>query len=297
MSAKIIKVAEQQIDVYRKPVTKDFTINDIITHPSLNDDDKELILASYGQLKINQVDKNEIGQKLTQIIRDTIFASGFGSSLSEEEIIILIREVIRDIFMDFKHLTLEEVKIALYKGVRQEYGEYVGISIRNFYYWIRKYVETTKTKLGKKLYLILNKMDKKVTKGQKYAHFLRWRKKVIDEYNDFCKSGSYEIDDLNHLLYDYLYEMGHIKVSIVFKYLIYVEAYINISDRYQVKKAKNKLDRKYIVEFLESMNKRDRNFRKKMNSEMKNVALKRFLTYLKDNKDKLGKYIIKKAMN
>ena len=154
---------EKGLKVYDKLQVQDIQLN-----KNLSKDSKQVILASNCYPKIKERGSElfpsghenagkEIRQfEIRQHINSAILSSGYGASLNEEDIRILIEDVIIDVLKDFSHLTTIEVGIAFRNGSREVYGEYMGISTRLFYKWLRHYCQETKLKANKELLKLNN---------------------------------------------------------------------------------------------------------------------------------------------
>lgn len=108
----------------------------------LSNDECAIVKASMYPPAIS-MNRKEFVTQLNKLILKTILDSGFKFSVDEdeekEEKANLMLSVADDILRDFKHLTLEEIKICFRNGVREKYGKFYGLSVITFYNWLRKY--------------------------------------------------------------------------------------------------------------------------------------------------------------
>ena len=65
-----------------------------------------------------------------------------GANLAPEDLRFMANELARSVKERFPGLSVEEVGIALDKGVKGDYGEYFGLSVITFLSWLRSYQES-----------------------------------------------------------------------------------------------------------------------------------------------------------
>lgn len=182
------------------------TINDI-EKSNISDLNREVIIASQTFPKIKSIDQLEISNTLIETIGTIIWESGFNIEPDEQK--LLIKYMIEEIKRDFFHLTLEEVKIALKKGLRGHYGTVMGINIRMMYAWLEAYVEETKVAALKQLGLIENSVkeeqkEKGVTDEQKTFWHYKWLKSCFEAFDEYKEKKETSFIDINNMLYYYI---------------------------------------------------------------------------------------------
>jgi hypothetical protein len=175
----------------------DLTLSDI---KSSNVYNKEVIIAKYGEKQIKDLDANFSGEKLKAIINLTIFESGFKIE-NISEIIIM---VIKDIFSDFSFMTLSEVSLSFRKGVRGELGDFMGLSVRTFYFWLKQYNQY-KLDYLKQLQNI-KKEEPPVSEEKKKEVRRIWLKTFVDDFEQYKKTKVSEVMDFRNMFYDYCVE-------------------------------------------------------------------------------------------
>ena len=207
----------------------DITLSDI-RQSQLVPTIKEVILARYNDVPIKDLDSNEAGHKIKTLINVTLFESGFKTDNIEE----LIKFVVRDIFIDFQLNTLTEISLAFRKGVRGDYGDIMGMSVRTFYNWIRQYNEETRTEAFKSLKNIESNYHKPkpISKEEIDRIHEEWLNTFINTFDKYRKGEISYIVDLNNSFYNYCVKhgIGHLT---------------NQEKRDMVEKAKEFLARKY----------------------------------------------------
>jgi len=274
---------------------------------------KEVIIASKGYLRINQRD-SEITPKGTKIsenifletdietrqleirthINVAIRDSGFGASWSPEEIGTLISSVVSDVLRDFSNLTTQEVGLAFKRGVRDEYGEMKGLSVRLFYRWLKMYCSSSKTEANK----VLNKIkikEKEITQKERESKEKEWINAVSKLFNEFCKTGHYNIIDFNNVLYNKLKGLGLMNISKKEKSLIIKKATQILKFRNNPSKTKSKYERQSFTIILEKINNKDKSIEYLVLKEAKNISLRNYLTKLKDSDKSLKDILTKKT--
>jgi hypothetical protein len=159
---------------------------------------KEVIVARYGEYKIKDLDAQYAGEKLRTIINMTIFESGY----KVENIAELIILVIKDIFSDFSYMSLGDVGLACRKGVRGNLGEYMGISVKTFYGWMSEYNQSVITAANK--HLARAEKPKKMSDDEKHIIRREWLLAHIDDFEQFQASHQCRQVDYGNVFYDYL---------------------------------------------------------------------------------------------
>lgn len=109
----------------------------------LSNDECAIVRASLYPV-VSKVEPKAFVTDLTKLITKTILDSGF--KFEEEDKLNVILTIADDILRDFKHLTIEEIKICFRKGLRQEWGEYFGLSVLTFYGWLKMYCKEMRGK-------------------------------------------------------------------------------------------------------------------------------------------------------
>lgn len=168
-----------------------------IKSAKINTTNKEILISSFGEKKIRDLDGNFAGERLKATINLTIFESGF----KVDNISDLIIMVIKDIFTDFGNLTVSEIGIALRKGVRGELGEFMGLSVRTFYIWIKTYSESIRLEAMKSLNAITieePKNEEKIKQTRK-----NWLISFIKDFESYKITKRSENFDINNYFYEY----------------------------------------------------------------------------------------------
>lgn len=182
----------------------DITIADIKA-AAIYPNQKEILLAHFTEKSIRNIDSNYAGLKITQIINRTIFESGFNSEkINIPELIVL---VVQDIFSDFSHLTVSEISTAFRKGIRGDYGDFYGISVRSFYVWLKAYHERLQEAL--EALTRINKPENDIVSDEKKKIYHKeWLKSHIADFERYKSGEEIDIYDYGHVLYNYCKKHG-----------------------------------------------------------------------------------------
>jgi hypothetical protein len=182
----------------------DITIADI-KQASIYANQKEILLAHFTEKSIRNIDSNYAGLKITQLINRTIFESGFNAEkINIPELIVL---VVQDIFSDFSHLTVSEISTAFRKGIRGDYGEFYGISVRSFYVWLKGYQERLQEAL--EALTRINKPENDIVSDEKKKLYHKeWLKSHIADFESYKSGEEIVIHDYGHVLYNYCKKHG-----------------------------------------------------------------------------------------
>jgi hypothetical protein len=62
-----------------------------------------------------------------------------GQTPLKDDVLLICREIIKDLQMRYKYLTLKEIEYCFAAGIREQYGEYYGINVKTISKWLRTY--------------------------------------------------------------------------------------------------------------------------------------------------------------
>lgn len=267
----------------------EITIADI-KQSKIGTQNRDVLLAKFSENKIMDLDANIAGEKLRELINLAIFESGFKT----ENIPEIIITVIKDVFSDFGHLTLSEVSFAFRKGIRKEYGEFMGMSVITFYGWLKGYCETTRIEAIKALNLIKKNVEKVVTPQEKKVYHIKWLKARIEDFERHKKGEAIEVYDFGHLFYDYCIKHGVCYLSDEDKQKIKNSAVNNIVVEHSPDKARTSIEAKKFNDIIRDVQKEEitDDFTKtKVESEYKRLAIPYIYDKLIANGISLGQAI------
>ncbi len=181
-------------------------VKDVMQNKFLPDDEKELIMGILNAPTIAQLmDANQqdaIYDVLDLIFFKMVWDSGF--NISEEDQLELNIAIQADIFKDFKHFTLYEVYYAFRYGIRGTFGEFMGMNVRTLYGFLKRYKETTKSRLAITV-MNMPKTDTRLISFDEKEHYRKqWLDIVIKDWQQYLITNEITYDDIGHLLYKYL---------------------------------------------------------------------------------------------
>lgn len=245
---------------------------------------------------INDIDFS--GREIRQVqiqfhINKAIVHSGYGASLDNDDMTELITSVIADVIADFSHLTTQEVGIAFRKGVREEYGEYKGVSTRIFYSWLKSYCNSTKLDANKEFLKLDAPKQKELSKEEREERRKKWLEDAFKAFDEFVETGEYKYYDLNNLLYDYLKVLGILFLSKKDRKEIWEKAEKIVRMKHDPLKV-DRYQRPSMLKVIEALNKKDKSVEHKILTEAKHIHLKMFVSDLRKKKKSLRKIVAQK---
>jgi len=129
------------------------------SHSNLTVQEKEialqvpLYLQEYVFAKFNKPIKNynllDLELLITKLIIKTLLEAGVSKSTNNDVITFLSENILKDLLEPkFNYLSVEEIELAFKKGVRQEYGVFMGINIQTLHIWIRAYLASKERRIA-----------------------------------------------------------------------------------------------------------------------------------------------------
>jgi hypothetical protein len=247
----------------------DITISDI-KESNIGNSNREVLLAKYSQKQIKDIDANISGNKLKECINLAIFESGFKT----ENISELILLIIKDIFADFSYMTLSEVSLAFRKGIRGDLGEYMGLSVRTFYTWLKTYNQIIKSEAIKSLQSI-KKEEVKYNEDERKEYYKRWLQSHIDDFKRHKNGEEIKIYDFGHIFYDYCIKHSIGYLTNLEKEALYDKARTNTIRKHSSVNAKSAFEIKEFRDIITaiSTNNINPNIEDIISSEMKRLSI------------------------
>tara|TARA_B110000503_G_C7039830_1_gene367742 strand:- start:57 stop:944 length:888 start_codon:yes stop_codon:yes gene_type:complete len=165
---------------------------------------KDIFLSQKNFDKIKVIeDKNIVVNTLHQYINQTIMDKGV--NMPPEEITYLKQRVSDDIMNHYTAYTLEEIRLALYYGVREEFGEYYGINAITIFKWLKsfRWELIPQTNLAMKKYLPSpdDRPKEVITKEQIDIENIGRCDSIFKIYKE---NNKYDFYDFGNVLYDWL---------------------------------------------------------------------------------------------
>lgn len=247
-------------------VTRNLTIQEI-KESSISANHKEVLLARYGECRVKDLDANYAGERLKQVINLTIFESGYKVENISETIIM----VIRDIFSDFSYMTISDISLAFRKGVRGMLGEFMGLSIKTFYTWLKSYNEEVITEANKQLLKI--EKPQELTEAEKEKIHRDWLIRHIADFEQFKNNLECKEVDFGNIFYDYLVGNSIESLTSEEKNFLMEQARQNLISSMSIEKARNMQDAKKFKLIVESLLNNEKSEEARVISEAKKLAI------------------------
>ena len=202
---------------------------------TIGNENKEVLLARYTGKRISELDANYAGEQLKTFINLTIFESGYKT----ENISLLIISVIKDIFADFGHLTLEEVRLAYRMGIRKKFGDFMGMSVITFYGWLKTYTETLMLEAHRTMLMIRKEETIQISEEKKQELHMNWLNAHIEDFERRKIGEAVKQYDFGHLFYNYCQKNGIGYLTRLEKRELYEEAKVAVINNHSVQNAKD----------------------------------------------------------
>ena len=190
--------------------------------------------------------------------------------------------VIKDIFSDFSYMTLSEVSLAFRKGIRGNLGEYMGLSVRTFYTWLKTYNETLKQKAIKSLQFINKEENKTISEDKKKEYYKKWLQSHIEDFERHKNGEEIIIYDFGNVFYDYCVKNAIGYITISEEKELRERARTNVIRKHSSFNAKSVFQAQEFKNILLaiSSNNITPNIQDMINSEMKRLAIVKFFDKL-----------------
>lgn len=155
------------------------------------DNQKQIIFAALNK-KLQEYAKIELTDGLIDVISYALTISG--QKQDPATLAIYADEFYSALMQRFPRLSLEEVKLAIRKGIYEEYGEYYGINVKSFMFFVTSFV---------------NSIERKEAKINMQSKMLKAPEKVLspeETRRDNCDFVNYLFADYqkNALIVDYI---------------------------------------------------------------------------------------------
>jgi hypothetical protein len=204
----------------------DLKPSDIVDSTIINNEQKEVLLASLNNPKISTLDitiGNDYYYALAKIIGKAIYDMGITEkSMSQAEQELFIPVAIEEIKNEFKSLTIEDIRIAFHKGSRRKYGTIINgelnptlqMSILTINIWLTQYTQETKASAIQKLpYLKPKEEIKELSDEEKLKNHNTWLQHVYTKFDDLKKTDYYDYYDFGNTLYNFLKNLNLINLT------------------------------------------------------------------------------------
>lgn len=184
------------------------TVEQINDSDVLSKENKEVLLATLNNepicdLNIIEYDLNH--NSLVGIFGRLIIESGITpETMPKPDQKVFISMCVEEVKNDFSYLTIEDVRLAIKKGIRLEYGKFYGLSIATINHWLKEYVNTTKKTAMKSLSLLSPEEEKiSLNDEQKKVMYKRWLDSWIDLFEKYHEGENIVVSDAGNVFYKY----------------------------------------------------------------------------------------------
>jgi hypothetical protein len=172
---------------------------------------KDIYLANNNQ-KIRLIkDKNSLVRQIHAFVNMTIIDKGV--NMEKDDINYIKKRVADDIMKDFKGLSLEDVQLAFYYGVRGEFGEYYGINPITFYGWLKSYKNVLLPSVLKEVLPLLPKVAEKEVEIDKKEFDITMLNNLCAYYSKLISGGVYDLFDIGNIYFSFMNRMEMIDLS------------------------------------------------------------------------------------
>jgi hypothetical protein len=198
--------------------------------PALSEFERKIIEASKAP-KVRDQPRQKLESLVNALITSVVIILGHAAKLSNQEIALIHREIVNDIYLNFKFLSFEELRLVFALGARGEYKtrpeDIVYFSVATVYNWLKSYVAQTKREaMQKQARYEQDKLVKKQpTEEEKKKIELDFFKDfILKPYDHYFETGEYLFDHRGNVIYNLLDKMKVIPFSVSKKKEIFERA-------------------------------------------------------------------------
>jgi hypothetical protein len=230
---------------------------------------KEILLARFSEKQIKDLDANYVGERVKRAINLAVFTVGY----KVENLSDLILLLVKDIFMDFKFMTISEIELAFRLGSRGKLGEIMGLSLRTFYNWLDAYKEYKQEAIGSLMQI--KEKPKEMTYEQKKESYTKWLKSYVENFDKYKKKEQIELFDIGNVFYDFCEKYGIAYLSTEEKNELYERAKDIVKNNYNRDNAKSTIQANEFAEIINSikLNRYNDDIKNKIIAEAKRLAI------------------------
>lgn len=165
---------------------------------------KNVYKANNGIPILHIKDKNQVVSGIHTSINQCVADSGI--NMPVDDINYVKTRVTDDIMANFKMLTLEEVNLAFYMGIRGDFGEYYGLNTITFYNWLKAYRNDLLPKILNNIqnYVKVPQIEHKPNKLEQYRTWKAIIENLSKFYDRYQKEGVYDFIDFGGINYSFI---------------------------------------------------------------------------------------------
>lgn len=221
-------------------------------------------------------------EKVKEIILKGInFYGHYEQGAKADVIQFLAESTITLVLKDFKHLTVQELGLAVENGTKGNYeikkNGLRTVNIENINLWIKSYIADESRKAAMGYYNLLLNQSTLKTEPTPEEKEKQLKKACIDAYVEFKHDGTITL--ISRIVYDYLKDKLKIEWSPEERIKIRAEATENYERELKLKKLGREITKNQFEAALEN--------KKSLDNEMKKVALLYYFKKIKNNKQEI----------
>jgi hypothetical protein len=198
--------------------------------PSLTQEEEKVVLATK-EKKVYEAGRKAVEALVSSIVTSSMIVLGNSKKFDDRDRFLIEKEIVNDIFSNFKGLTLDEIRLACSRGCRGEYkakpDEVVYFSVKSVYEWIKAYIVKTKREAMQKQARFEQDRFTKAPltdeeKKKLESDFIK--DCIIAPYNHFVKTGEFTFDLRGNIVYETLDKLNAIPFTVKRKKEIFERA-------------------------------------------------------------------------
>lgn len=246
--------------------------------PSLVIDEIQIISAAENkQNRIKNVNKKDLLLRLNEIISKAYIQAGVKSKSDasfDRNHVELVKDFAKELQDYFSSLTLDEVELAIFKGLRGEYGQYYGINqveLSKFAKAYKKGFERAVALEKQRKYKEKMSQPQELPEEEKQKIFYA---SALRKFSDYKKTKTFF--DAGSVTYDYLARLKIIDYSEEERSAFKIQAKKNLEEDVKQKVSQNTLSSIQVMDYLKNIT----NKSVLVVSEAKRIALAQYFEKL-----------------
>src|SRR6188768_3957826 len=201
-----------------------------VLSPDLTELQKKIIEAAKTE-KVKDQPRQKLQALVTTLITSVIIILGHAAKFSDTERNMIEREIVNDIFVNFKTLSFDELRIIFSLGARGEYktkpDDVVYFSVSTVYQWMKSYISQTKRDAMQKQARFeqdrLTPKEPSAEEKRKMNEFFL-QEYILKPYKHYLKTDEYHFDNRGNVIYTTLDKLGVIPFTVQRKKEIFERA-------------------------------------------------------------------------
>lgn len=161
----------------------------------------------YKEKRIAKFEPNELLKNLVSLINHCALISS--QKIDDAFALVCAKELSEDIRKKHYSLSFSEIKHAFIEGVKGEYGEYYGLNVKSFSFFLRKYKESEERLKVQNERIKMKQLPVPVLSEQEKEQIII--NGILEKFEDCKKKGF--VQDLGNIAYKYLGSKGLLNIS------------------------------------------------------------------------------------